>query len=79
MAKRKQTSIDLSTKLKIIEKYESEKKTQKQLAEEFGIGKSTVNGIINNKEAMTMYLNVMKKTQFLMTWHRGLIIYQQLT
>lgn len=52
MMKRKQTSIDLSTKLKIIEEIEKGTKFKSVIAKEFGIPKSTLSTILKNKEKL---------------------------
>lgn len=50
--KRKQTSIDLSLKLKIIEEVEKGVKSKTNIAKDFGIPKSTLSTILSNKEKL---------------------------
>ena len=50
MAKRKQSSIDLQTKLKILEEVDHAVSKKKIIAEKFGIAKSTLSTIIKDRE-----------------------------
>lgn len=60
MSKRKRTILSLGDKVRILEKIENGKQ-RKDIAEEYGIGKTTVHDIIKNKENIRRFVSSNKR------------------